>query len=224
MASSKHDTQIILREIAEAAIHATSLVELYQTVHHLVGRVLPADLFHINLVDEAAGEIVVPYTSDRITLIPERRPLDKGLTEYVMHQGRTMHITPAEMDRLSASGEYTLAKVQNVQTRHYLGAPLLNTKGKPFGVVSLITLGDTEPFKPEDVEFLSIAAAQISMAIESKSAVAALHRLNAELEQCVEARTQELYAANQELTAMNEQMAAINQTLEGTNKQLEAEI
>ena len=224
MIDCNRDTQVILREIAEAAILAPSLDELYQTVHRLVRRVLPADLFHINLLDEAAGEIVVPYTSDKITLIPERRPLDKGLTEYIMRQGRTVHITPAEMDRLSADGEYTLAKVQNVQTRHYLGAPLLNTKGKPFGVVSLITLGDNNPFKPEDVEILAIIAAQISLAIESKSAVAALHQLNAELEQCVESRTQELYAANQELTAMNEQMAAINQTLEGTNRQLEAEI
>ena len=38
---------------------------------------------------------------------------------------------------------------------------------------------------------------------DSKQAEAALRRLNEELEQMVEARTQELSAANEELTAMN---------------------
>ena len=59
---------------------------------------------------------------------------------------------------------------------------------------------------------------------DSKQAEAALRRLNEELEQMVEIRTQELSAANEELTAMNEEIGAINQELQAVNHRLETEI
>ena len=47
----RRSTQIqsVLREIAEAAVFAPSLPELYAKVHSLMNAVLPAKLFHINL-------------------------------------------------------------------------------------------------------------------------------------------------------------------------------
>ena len=162
------EMQSVLREIAEAAVLAPTMNELYATVYRMVGRVMPAKLFHINLLDEATSEIVVPYKADDVTLIPERRPVDKGMTEYIMRLGHAAHITPAEMDRLAETGEYTLGKAQKVQTRHYLGAPLIDSRGKTFGVLSLISLGEAEVFRPEDTEALSIIAVQVSMAIERK--------------------------------------------------------
>lgn len=162
------EIQTVLREIAEAALLSPSMGELYATVHHLVGRVLPAKLFHINLLDESTNEIVVPFRADVVTFIPQRRPVDKGMTEYIMQLGRAVHVTPDEMDRLIATGEYTLANVQNVKRRHYLGAPLIDSSGKAFGVMSLILQGETQSFQPEDAELLSIIAAQVSLAIERK--------------------------------------------------------
>ena len=160
--------QTILREIAEAAAGASTMDELYATVYRLVGRVLPAKLFHINLLDEKAGEIVVPFRADDVNFIPDRRPIAKGLTEYTMRLGRAVYIPPAELERLRRIGEYTLANLQNVQVRHYLGAPLVDSKGKPFGVISLILMGENQTILPEDVEVFSIIAAQVSMAIERK--------------------------------------------------------
>ncbi len=164
------EIQTVLREIAEAAVQTPSLDELYRAVHRLVGRVLPAKQFHLNLLDEATGEIVVPFNADAITFIPTRRPIDKGMTEYIMGLGHAVHITPNELERLIMAGEYSLAYAQNVQPRHYLGAPLIDSRGKPFGVMSLIMLGDSQAFQPEDVEVLSIITAQVSMAIERKRA------------------------------------------------------
>ena len=164
------ETQAVLREIAEAAVKSPSLKELYRTVHQLVGKVLPSTLFHINLLDEAADEIVVPFRADDINFIPERRPVGKGMTEYIMRLGRAVHVTPERMEDLCGSGEYSLAAVQKVQPRHYLGAPLIDSKGRAFGVMSLITMGETDPFRPEDVEVLSIIAVQVSMAVERKQA------------------------------------------------------
>ena len=164
------EIQTVLKEIAEAAVLAPSMDELYRAVHRLVGRALPAKLFHINLLDEAINEIVVPFMADDMNFIPSHRPIGKGMTEYIMGLGRTTYITPAENDRLTKAGKYNLSEEQKEKVRHYLGAPLIDSKGKPFGVMVLIQMGENESFQSQDIEVLSIIAAQVSMAIERKQA------------------------------------------------------
>ena len=132
-------------------------------------------------MDEATGEIVVPFNTDDVTIIPARRPVDRGLTEYIMRLGRAVHIPPTELIRLSEAGEYTLAKAQKVQRRHYLGAPLIDSRGKAFGVMSVILPGETQAFQPEEVAVISIIAAQVSQAIERKRTEEELKRSEAAL-------------------------------------------
>jgi len=164
------NVQEVLKEIAEAAMATPSLEALYAAVHRIVGRVLPAGQFHINMLVEGADEFVVPYNADPDSLIPARRPIGNGLSEYVMKQGRAVHISPIEQKRLEQSGEYGLASVQKVQPRHYLGAPLLDSQGRPFGTIALMQQGLDNPFRQEDIGVLSIVAAQVSMAILRKRA------------------------------------------------------
>lgn len=57
-----------------------------------------------------------------------------------------------------------------------------------------------------------------------KAAQAALERINADLENKVEERTQELAAANQELTAINQEYMAMNEELQYANDELQEEI
>lgn len=169
------EIQAVLREIAEATILAANLDELFHKVHRLIDRVLPANLFHINLLDEATNEIVVPYNSDSISSIPARRPVGGGITEYIINHGHAIYISPDEQDRLIDLGIYKLAKVQKVQRRHYLGAPLIDSTGRAFGTMALIVMEGGEKFESEDKEILSIIAAQVSMAIERKLAAEKLH-------------------------------------------------
>ncbi len=166
--------QAVLGKIAGAAVLTTSMHEFYRKVHKLIGQVLPAELFNINLLDEAAGEIVVAYRSEGIGFIPARRPVERGLTEYVIYLGRTVNLTPEEMMRLCECGEYTLANVQNMKPSHYLGAPLIDSRGRAFGVMTMNRLEPTRPFQAEDVDVFSIIAAQVSMAVERKQTEEAL--------------------------------------------------
>lgn len=170
------EIQTVLREIAEASIQAPNIEALYRLVHQLLGKVLPAGLFHINLLDEAANEIVVPYNGDSVTLIPERRPVGGGMTEYIMALGHAAYISPMEMERLIETGVYTLAKVQKTQKRHYLAAPLIDSGGRIFGTLALILAGEVRAFGLQDAEVLSIIAAQVSMAIEQRLAGEKLRR------------------------------------------------
>lgn len=166
----KAEIQAVLREIAEASILASDVDALYRIVHKLLGRVLSARLFHVNLLEEATGDIIVPYNGDSVTIIPPRRPAGGGLTEYVMELGRAVYISPEAMDRLASAGIYTLGKFLNMKKRHYLAAPLIDSRGRIFGTMALTVLEDEELFKPGDEEVLSIIAAQVSMAIEQKQA------------------------------------------------------
>ena len=162
--------QAVLKEIAEAAVTAPTLDSLYESVHRIIGRVLPAKHFHINLLDEAAGEIVVPYNVETGSVIPARRPLGKGMTEYTMKLGRAVHVTPEDQLQLEKSGEYGLEYAQKIYPRHYLAAPLFDPQGKPFGTIALVQKGNDTDFRPDDIRTLSIIAAQVSMAIVRKRA------------------------------------------------------
>jgi len=183
--------QEILREIAEAAFLLPSVSELFPLVHQLVKRVLPTEMLHISFLDEATGEIVVPYRAKEAPFIPDRRPITKGLTEYFLRLGRAAHLKPDDLAKLRETGEYTLGTVQNVHVQHYLGAPLINLQGKSFGLLSVALMDDSQAFQTEDVEMLSIIATQVSMAIERKNTWEAMleseARYRAVLEQSPEA-------------------------------------
>ena len=162
------EIQMVLREIAEALVATTSLEELYLRVYQLIGRVLPAQHFRIHLLDEATNEISVPFNADQVSAVPPRRPMGRGMTEYVMRRGQAVHVNPAALAKLTESGEYAWDSDLKLRIRHYLGAPLLDHAGKPFGVISLILTEDVPGFRAEDREVLSIIASQVAVAIERK--------------------------------------------------------
>ena len=186
----------VLREIAEAAVLAISMDELYATVHRLVERVLPVKVIYIALLDEAAGEIVVPYCVDETNAVPRQRRVGKGVTEYTMRMGRAMHVSPAEFDRLYASGEIT-QKVMHIND--WLEAPLVDSRGVIFGVIALNSLEVTQSFQAEDVKVLSIIAAQVSMAIERKRTENELALLCQKLEEASHAKSRFIANMSHEL-------------------------
>jgi PAS domain S-box-containing protein len=162
--------QSVLKDIAEAAVVAPTLDDLYIAVHRIVGRVLPAERFRINLLDETTNEIVVPFNADPNNRIPPRRPVGKGLTEYIIKLGHAIYITPSDQAELAKQGIYALAQPQNFIAQHFLGAPLLDDHGRAFGIVALSQTSADASFHPDDVPVLQIIAAQMSMAIVRKRA------------------------------------------------------
>ena len=164
--------QDVLREIAEAAIMTPSLDELYEKVHRAVGRVLSAKNFYISLLDDTGSHFVIPYCVDETHTVPQRRPVGKGLTDYVMSQRKAVYVTPAELARLRQSGDVL---VSTVNYHKWAGAPLIDSNGKAFGIIALFLIAEDKlPLQPEDLEILTIIAAQVSLAIERKRAEEAL--------------------------------------------------
>ena len=156
------EIQTVLKEIAETAVQAIPLEELFARIYRSAGRILPARNFYIALLDEATGQIVRPYCVDELFSIPRQRPVGNGLTEYVMRQDQVMHLSHPELERLRESGEVSPL---DAPAHEYLGAPLKDSTGKKIGVIAA---SSEEPFQPDDTKVLTIIAAQISLTIERR--------------------------------------------------------
>ncbi len=202
--------QTVLREIAEYAISAPSLIALYEKVHRLIEQVLPAKNFYISLLDEAGSQLVVPYCVDETHTIPLQRPVRKGLTDYVMRLRKPLQVTPEALQKLRESGE---VEVRLIHYRQWAGAPLMDASGKAFGAIAIFLVGDQERLlRPEDMDSLSIIAAHVSLAIERKQAqeklVESELRYRTVLEQAPEAvilcdpETFEILEANSRFTSL----------------------
>lgn len=165
------EIQTVLREIAESVLAAPNLDAFYERLYQVIGKVLPAKHFHVNLLATATREIVVPFSADSLSVIPPRRQVGKGLTEYVMRQGHTVQIGPAECERLMETGEYApLSPVvrENALSQQFLGAPLFDARGVAFGMICMLKAAADPPFGTEDADVLSTIAAQVAVAIERK--------------------------------------------------------
>ncbi len=157
--------QTVLRGIADAALLNDSLDNVYVTMHCLIKRILPAQNFYITLLDETTGEIKVPYCVDETRTVPASRPISKGLTEYIISEGKTVLLSAADLSRLQSAGEIVYFFPQE---QDWLGAPLVDVHGKIFGVLAIFANNSTESFQNDAVEVMSIIAAQISLLIQRK--------------------------------------------------------
>ncbi len=168
-AAQQHNAvvQKVLKEITEATLLSTSLDELYEKVHQWVGLVLPAKNFYIALLEKDSEEIDFPYCVDETQTLPRRRPVGKGLTEYVLHQGKAVHVNLEEFNELCDAGIIEL-RYGNIK-QEWLGAPLTDAKGKAFGAIALNLIHEDYSIGQMDIEVLSIIASQISMAIVRKN-------------------------------------------------------
>jgi signal transduction histidine kinase len=71
----------------------------------------------------------------------------------------------------------------------HLGASLVDSKGKVLGVMLVLLVDKTQSFRPEDVETLSIIAAQVSMSIERLKAQENLAEVNRKLAEAFQAKS-----------------------------------
>jgi PAS domain S-box-containing protein len=177
------EIQTILRKIAEAAAMSSSLEDLYHAVHLLIRRIFPAKNIQISLLDADSGQMKKTYYVDETGFIPPQRAAGKYMPEYVMRKRCAVHVTAAGFEQLRQSGE---VDSRIVPFEEWIGAPLLDAKGDAFGVIALLTLAGESAFQENDVGFLSIIAAQISMAISRKRTEEALRESEAQFRQLVQ--------------------------------------
>ncbi len=167
----------------------------------------------LNLIMDAAVEIVeaegasvllwdhktndlrfAATTTGAESLIGKPVPLDGSIAGTVLRENRAEAVDDALRDRRHYSG---IDDASDFQTRSVLGVPM-RSRNRVIGVLEAVNKRDL-PWKQDDINYLSIIAAQAAVAIESAQLVAALQKANEELSQLDKLKSDFIAIASHEL-------------------------
>lgn len=189
--------QAALFRIAQLSTTSDSLDEFYAAVHEVVGELLYARNFFIAQLGADGRELEFPYSVDEHDAFPPRRPLARGLTEYVLRTGEPLLADRRKVAELTANGQVRSLGPRAV---HWLGVPLREER-RTVGVLVLQSYSPDHLFTERDQELLTFVSLHIASGMQRRRAQERLLAAHSELERRVEERTRELAAANQALRA-----------------------
>ncbi|MCW8091164.1 EAL domain-containing protein [Alteromonas sp. ASW11-130] len=203
--------QQALFEISELAATLEGDMDVfYASLHEILARLISAPNCFIAILDETNSFLDFPYFSDIVSESADRRPLGKGLTEFVLRTGQAELINPPRVLELAESGEIDVSVAQSMlqSANSWLGSPLV-VEGEISGVIAVQTYGKHAKYTAKDLELLRFVSHHIAVAMERKRSTEAIQRYNQLLEDRVQARTVELDQANQVLKQQIEERKEI---------------
>jgi len=156
---------------------------------------LHAKNFYIAFISEDGENLEFPYTADERDVLRHKRPMGKGLTEYVIRTARPALLNRRDIDALEQEGEVTVTGTKSVS---WMGVPLFLT-GDVKGVIALQSYTEDYHYAELDKELVSFVGVHIANALERRLTNENLRKAYAELEHRVTERTYELAHANNEL-------------------------
>ena len=184
--------QATLYRIAALANGQESDALFYRSLHAAVAELINAENFYIALVSEDGHTLRFPYCVDSAGEGGKTRPMARGLSEFVMREGRTQLVDSSRLQRLRESGDVAIqSQTGTTATMCWLGAPLLGAQGV-MGVVTVQSYRADLLYDEQDAALLTFVSHQIATSLQRRQQAEALLALNNELEQRVQLRTQEL--------------------------------
>jgi PAS domain S-box-containing protein len=165
--------------ISETAYTASDMYNLYQKVHEVVGRLMPAKNFYISLYDEKTDTLSFPYFVDEYDPPQATKKMGRGLTEYVLRQETATLIDSKKDYELRKMGEVDLIGAPQAV---WLGVPL-KIAGKTTGVIVVQHYEDEKAYGEYEVQILTFVAAQVAQVIERKRNADEMKKITNELQQ-----------------------------------------
>jgi diguanylate cyclase (GGDEF)-like protein/PAS domain S-box-containing protein len=147
--------------ITQASITGKGVDELYQSIHAILGELVPAQNFYISLFDQVKGEISFPYYVDQFDEPPPAPTPLQGLTGYVIRTSKPLLAHPDIFDRLVQQGEI---EVVGTTGEDWMGAPLI-VEGRIIGVMAIQSY--TKGIQA-DLNLLEFVSTQVAQVIERK--------------------------------------------------------
>ena len=151
-------------DISDASDRTQSLRELYQSVHEIIGRVMPAKNFYIALREDPARDVLTyPYFADEHQSKHAPVTSGRGLTAYVFRNGVPLLCPHALELELVEKGEV----VAGVPSAVWLGIPL-RVGEKIIGVMAVQDYDDPLAYGEPEREMLEFVSSQVAKAIYKK--------------------------------------------------------
>ncbi len=174
--------QQVVFELSKAALSASSLDDMYSTLHRELSYIIDVRNFYIAIYNEAANTVTFPYHVDDKDKFSSR-PAGKGLTGYVIRTKMPLLATESDIAELNRKGEI---EIIGTPAKVWLGVPLIVNE-KVFGIMAVQSYTDTEQYTIKELELLNIVAGQIATMLSRRSAENDVARQKAYHEQLFEA-------------------------------------
>ncbi|HHE38902.1 MAG TPA: PAS domain S-box protein, partial [Candidatus Cloacimonetes bacterium] len=170
--------QAVLYQISKAVNTTKNLDELYQIIHHELGKIIDTTNFYIANYNEETGEIISPYFIDEKFDVKLPHHLRKnGVTNYIIKNARSLFLTEELRKRLIREGKIT-DYVR--RSKILLGVPLKIEK-KVVGCIVVRSYKEESVFSKKDLSVLEFVSDQVAVAITRKKAEERAEHLNAVL-------------------------------------------
>jgi len=153
-----------LADIVQGVITTSNLEELFTLAHQAIGRLIPAENCFVALYDRKTDLLNIPFCQDEFDAVAAPQRLGRGLTAYVLRNGRPMLAPPERIQELITAGEIDLV---GTLPAAWLGVPL-RTSADIIGVLVVQHYTDRNAYSEKDLELLATVGDQLGLAIERK--------------------------------------------------------
>lgn len=158
--------QSAIYSIANAALEAEELDDLYQSIHSILDMLFPVKNIFIAIHNEKNDIFEFPFFIDEFDANPGRTKAKGSLTRYVFETGRPLLVTPDLFRKMSRKG---LLKSIGKPSLDWMGVPL-KVNGKPYGVLAVQTYIRNIRYAQDELDMMNFVSTQIGMAVGRKLA------------------------------------------------------
>lgn len=160
----------VLREVAQTAVTPTGFGEFLRKVHSSVRRVVETENCSVLLRDPLTGRSDFEYWADSREDQPGPKDVRRGFADEVLRTGKPLLVNKESRTAIGGSAEMLRSAWP---WGAWIGVPL-RTSSRTFGVLALHEYNERSLFDERDLEFLSLVADQVAIAIEKGRAELAL--------------------------------------------------
>ncbi len=162
--------QSAVYQVAQAAEKASSLDNLFKSVHEIIRSVMPAQNFYISLYDSEKDLVSFPYFVDEVDSAPSALKPGKTLTGYVLRTGKSLLCDMSTDLSLQEKGE---VEVVGTSSAVWLGVPLI-AENRTIGVMTVQHYSNPHAYGEREQQMLEYVSSQVAKAIAHTQAQTAL--------------------------------------------------